>query len=188
MFWVGIWGKQSAAASRSSDAGAGRGRSPRPSAASARLTYLIYHAREHASVTAITLSSSIGRRGCGNGERMRPGMQLDQGVGEVFPQAAGVLPSYFWHCSRRNIARIMEPESTFPCPTPFTHRPVPGGSTVSFCNQCYETVAISYWEAELDRAEQTHVCDRFTLDHWRELRDEVRFGKTEPEGLGGRKN
>lgn len=64
--------------------------------------------------------------------------------------------------------------------SPFTHRPVPGGDTVSFCNQCFETIATSHWEAELDRAEQRHVCNPYTLDYWEKLRDGLRDQKFDP--------
>jgi hypothetical protein len=43
--------------------------------------------------------------------------------------------------------------------TPYTRRALPDGTTVSFCNKCFDTVAESHWEAELDMAEQEHVCD-----------------------------
>jgi len=50
--------------------------------------------------------------------------------------------------------------------TPFTRRPGPYGTTVSFCNKCFQTVFTSHREAELDTAEQDHVCDPSLLDYW----------------------
>jgi hypothetical protein len=49
--------------------------------------------------------------------------------------------------------------------TGFTRRPIPDGTTASFCNKCLDTLAVSYWEAELDRAEQAHICDPRLLEY-----------------------
>ncbi|HEV2132936.1 MAG TPA: hypothetical protein VGR47_01610 [Terracidiphilus sp.] len=53
-----------------------------------------------------------------------------------------------------------------PARPPFTRRPVPGGTTVSFCNLCFVTVAESQFEAELDTAEKAHACNPVVLEHW----------------------
>jgi hypothetical protein len=61
--------------------------------------------------------------------------------------------------------------------TGFTHRPNPDGTTATFCNKCFKTVASAQWEAELERAERTHVCDPLILEHWESLSDPHRFNK-----------
>ncbi len=40
----------------------------------------------------------------------------------------------------------------------FSHRYNPDGTWQSICPECYKTVAESREEAELKRAEDTHVC------------------------------
>ena len=45
----------------------------------------------------------------------------------------------------------------------FTHRSNGNGSMDSICSRCYETVATSMWEAELERAEEDHKCQRIGL-------------------------
>jgi predicted Fe-S protein YdhL (DUF1289 family) len=40
------------------------------------------------------------------------------------------------------------------------------GKTVSFCNGCLLTVAESGQAEKLDRAEQSHICDRQMLAEW----------------------
>jgi hypothetical protein len=62
-------------------------------------------------------------------------------------------------------------------PASYTRRPLPDGTTVSFCNQCFGTVAESHWEAELDKAEQDHVCDPLLLEYWKRLSDAIRSNK-----------
>lgn len=52
-------------------------------------------------------------------------------------------------------------------PAGFIHRPVPDGSTISFCNRCFATVAVAHLEAELHQPEQSHVCDPYGLEHWK---------------------
>jgi hypothetical protein len=64
---------------------------------------------------------------------------------------------------------------------PFTHRPLPDGTTASFCNECFVTVATARWEAELERAERAHVCDRSLLDYWQSLIDEIRSRGADPD-------
>lgn len=39
----------------------------------------------------------------------------------------------------------------------------------SVCTRCFVTVAIATREADLDRAEQNHVCDPWLVDHWKEM-------------------
>lgn len=48
------------------------------------------------------------------------------------------------------------------------------GTIVSTCNTCSNTVAVSSREAELDNAEQNHVCDPQTLDHWKMFIGEIK--------------
>lgn len=43
----------------------------------------------------------------------------------------------------------------------FSHRPNRYGTTDSICLKCFATVCASTWEADLDRAEEQHVCDPF---------------------------
>lgn len=59
----------------------------------------------------------------------------------------------------------------------FTRRPVPDGSFASFCNKCFDTVAVSGKEAELDAAEQAHVCDPWKLKYWKSLAETRRTAK-----------
>lgn len=62
--------------------------------------------------------------------------------------------------------------------TPFTHRPVPNdGTTASFCNKCFATVAASRSEAELEGAEQVHICDPYVLELWKALSNANRCSK-----------
>ena len=49
----------------------------------------------------------------------------------------------------------------------FVHRVNSDGTTVSFCRECFATVASSMWEAELERAESTHRCDPSRLEYLR---------------------
>lgn len=55
----------------------------------------------------------------------------------------------------------------------FTRRPdsVHHGRLVSFCNQCFQTVATSYWEVELDREENKHICDLREREYWKSALD-----------------
>ena len=41
----------------------------------------------------------------------------------------------------------------------FPHRSNGNGTTSSICPRCYVTVATSRWEADLERAEEAHICD-----------------------------
>ncbi len=36
----------------------------------------------------------------------------------------------------------------------------------SICRKCYATVRNAFWEADLEAAEQMHVCDPATLEYW----------------------
>lgn len=63
--------------------------------------------------------------------------------------------------------------------TEFSHRPVPDGLTVAFCNKCFATIATSHWEAELDQAERQHVCDPYLLEQWKKLTDAIHSGKAD---------
>jgi hypothetical protein len=45
----------------------------------------------------------------------------------------------------------------------FTHRSNSNGSMDSICSRCYDTVATSIWEAELELAEEAHRCRRTGL-------------------------
>lgn len=60
-----------------------------------------------------------------------------------------------------------------PCPS-FTRCPVSDGSTLSFCNECFVTVANSRWEFELDAKEQAHICEPEMSEYWKALLEEVR--------------
>ena len=72
-------------------------------------------------------------------------------------------------------------------PLEFNHRMNGNGSTDSICSRCYETVATSIWEAELEFAEAAHKCERqglrmFEMTHKPPFREtwirESRFNKT----------
>jgi hypothetical protein len=43
------------------------------------------------------------------------------------------------------------------------------GKTTSVCSQCVSIVGRSQWEADLDDAEQTHVCYPERMAHLRDL-------------------
>jgi hypothetical protein len=45
----------------------------------------------------------------------------------------------------------------------FVHRINADGTIDSFCRKCFITVASSHWEAELERAEHKHECDKLQL-------------------------
>ncbi|WP_109485913.1 hypothetical protein [Occallatibacter savannae] len=45
-------------------------------------------------------------------------------------------------------------------PLEFNHRMNANGSMDSICSRCYETIATSMWEAELELAESAHTCER----------------------------
>lgn len=70
---------------------------------------------------------------------------------------------------------------TYAAPTPFTHRPNTDGTTASFCNRCFVTVAVARGEIELERAERIHVCDPSVLEYWKLLSDSSRFRKSDSE-------
>lgn len=59
----------------------------------------------------------------------------------------------------------------------FSRRPVADGSCASFCNKCFDTVAVSRREAELDAAEHAHVCDPWRLKYWKSLAETRRTAK-----------
>jgi hypothetical protein len=59
----------------------------------------------------------------------------------------------------------------------FTRRPVPDGTFASFCNKCLDTVAVSGKDAELDAAEQAHLCDPWKLKYWKSLAETRRPAK-----------
>ena len=48
-------------------------------------------------------------------------------------------------------------------PLEFPHRMNADGTINSICPHCYATVATSTWEAELERAELEHTCERSRL-------------------------
>ena len=56
----------------------------------------------------------------------------------------------------------------------FSRRPVADGSFASFCNKCFDTVAVSRRETELEAAEQAHVCDPWKLKYWKTLAETKR--------------
>jgi hypothetical protein len=47
----------------------------------------------------------------------------------------------------------------------FVHRDNTDGTIVSFCRECFITVASSQWEADLECAEQNHKCDPIQLEY-----------------------
>ena len=49
---------------------------------------------------------------------------------------------------------------------PFVRRVNHDGTTDSICRHCFATVCTSIWETELERAEQSHLCDPNALDRW----------------------
>jgi hypothetical protein len=53
----------------------------------------------------------------------------------------------------------------------FVHCDNADGTTDSFCKQCLVAVARRVWEADLDIAEQEHVCDPGRLEYLRILPD-----------------
>jgi hypothetical protein len=53
----------------------------------------------------------------------------------------------------------------------FVHRTNIDGMLVSFCSHCYCSIAISRDTAELERAEQEHICDPATLEHFNQERN-----------------
>lgn len=54
-------------------------------------------------------------------------------------------------------------------PPAFVHRENRDGATESICRACYVTVCTSIWEADLDSAEKTHVCDPGLLARWNRI-------------------
>ena len=48
----------------------------------------------------------------------------------------------------------------------FAQRPNHDGTFDSICRACYITVATSFWEAELEKSEREHVCDKKTLERF----------------------
>jgi hypothetical protein len=56
-----------------------------------------------------------------------------------------------------------------PLHTRFVRRANKNGTTDSICTRCFVTVATGTWEADLDRAERSHVCNPQLVDHWKEM-------------------
>lgn len=53
--------------------------------------------------------------------------------------------------------------------TTFVRRQNANGSTHSICTCCFITVATATRQADLDQAEQRHICDPWLVAHWKEL-------------------
>jgi hypothetical protein len=54
--------------------------------------------------------------------------------------------------------------SSFP---EFVRRSKPDGKTDSICTKCYSTIATATWEADLDSAELSHLCEPWKLQGFR---------------------
>jgi len=54
-------------------------------------------------------------------------------------------------------------------PSTFTRRPGAHRNMESTCTRCSLTVATARREEELDQAEQSHVCDSWLLDQWKQM-------------------
>jgi hypothetical protein len=48
----------------------------------------------------------------------------------------------------------------------FARRQNRDGTMDSICRKCYATVRTSCWEADLETAEQMHICDPAVLEYW----------------------
>ena len=68
---------------------------------------------------------------------------------------------------------------TYEARKPFTRRRNTDETTDSFCNQCFVTVATSRCESDLDRAEQTHVCDLYLVNYWKSLSEQSRYKRND---------
>jgi hypothetical protein len=53
----------------------------------------------------------------------------------------------------------------------FAHRANDDGTIDSICRECFATVSTSLWEADLERAEQEHVCDPAELERFQSMRE-----------------
>lgn len=59
--------------------------------------------------------------------------------------------------------------------TLFVHHKNADGTTHSICTRCFVTVVTAMRKADLDRAEQSHVCDSWLVAHWKELAERDPF-------------
>lgn len=53
--------------------------------------------------------------------------------------------------------------------SPFIRRPKSHRTFDSTCTRCFLTVATDIHEAEVDRAERSHVCNPWLLEQWNQL-------------------
>lgn len=53
----------------------------------------------------------------------------------------------------------------------FAHRANEDGTIDSICRECLATVATSQWEADLEKAEQAHVCDPAELERFHSVHE-----------------
>jgi hypothetical protein len=51
----------------------------------------------------------------------------------------------------------------------YAHRYNLNGTTDSICKECFSTIATAIWEADLERAERTHVCESRAQGQFRKL-------------------
>lgn len=51
----------------------------------------------------------------------------------------------------------------------FVHRSNRNGTTDSICRECFATVATAIWEADLERSENDHACDAWTVERFKRL-------------------
>lgn len=51
----------------------------------------------------------------------------------------------------------------------YAHRYNRDGTTDSICKECFITVATAIWEADLERAEQKHLCESRLQGHFKKI-------------------
>jgi hypothetical protein len=59
--------------------------------------------------------------------------------------------------------------TSFSVQSQFAHRPNRNDTIDSVCRLCFATVATSQLESDLERKEQEHVCDPWTVEHYKKL-------------------
>jgi hypothetical protein len=64
----------------------------------------------------------------------------------------------------------------------FAHRRNDDGTVDSICPNCFQTIAKSPSEPDLQNAEDGHVCNPAVVEHYRELRNEVSKYRDERKG------
>lgn len=68
----------------------------------------------------------------------------------------------------------------------FPHRMNKDGTIDSICPRCYATIGTSTWEADLERIEAGHVCERSRLSHFDDQRRKPVM-RQEPSSEGPRR-